>query len=181
MNYAPGLLCSRNESSNFWRAFWDWNYNREANSTLTKGAGWPWPGKRRLPTEKLVERNDQQAVPVDRFGHVGAYDSYVSVRTTSDLANAANQGSIEQRDLDRYIQTLATDAGATEKSPPFTPDGDPAVSDGEFLGAGFGDWPTTWQEVRLDPLDHDMDDVGDDPITMALQRGEDLGELLQDR
>ncbi len=147
------------------------------NSTLTKGAGWPWPGKRRLPIEKLVERNDQQAVAVDRFGHVGAFDSYVSVRTTSDLANAANQGSIEQRDLDRYIQTTAANKGEEEESPPFTPDCVPAYSGDEFLGAGFGDWPTTWQEVRLDPLDG----VSDDAITTALQSGEDLGELLEER
>ena len=160
---------------------WDCNCDREVNSTLTKGAGWPWPGKRRLPIEKLVERNDQQAVAVDRFGHVGAFDSYVSVRTSSDLANAANHGSIEQRDLDRYIETVAADKGEKEKSPPFTPDSVPGYSGDEFLGPGFGDWPTTWQEVRLDPLDRDVDGISDDAVTIALQSGEDLGELLQER
>ena len=128
-----------------------------------------------MPTAKLVERNDQQAVAVDRFGHVGAFDAYVSVRTTSDLANAANHGSIEQRELERYMQTRDTDKQAGNKSPPFTPDSAPAGN-----GDGFGDWPATWQEVRLDPLGQQVD--GGDAIEMALcQGGEDLSELLLER
>ena len=142
----------------------------EVNATLTKGAGWPWPGSRRLPTEKLVERNDLQAVPVDRFGHVGAFDAYVSVRTTSDLANAANHSSIEQRELDRYIQ--AGVATHKEKSPPFTPDSAPAGSG----AAGFGDRPAAWQEVRLDSLNHDVDALGEDASEQTLQA--DWSELL---
>ena len=145
----------------------------EVNATLTKGAGWPWPGTRRLPTEKRVDRSDQQAVAVDRFGHVGTFDAYVSVRTTSDLANAANQSSIEQRELDRYIQAgVAADTEKWEKSPPFTPDSAPAGSG----AAGFGDWPAAWQEVRLDALSHDVDALGEDASAQPLQT--DLSGLL---
>lgn len=110
---------------------------------------------------------------MDRFGHVGAFDAYVSVRTTSDLANAANQSSIEQRELDRYIQAgVAADTEKWEKSPPFTPDSAPAGSG----AAGFGDWPAAWQEVRLDALSHDVDALGEDASAQPLQT--DLSGLM---
>ena len=118
----------------------------EVNSTLTKGAGWPWEGTRRVPVEKSVENSDQQALSVDRFGHVGSTtDAYVSVRTTSDLANAANYSSAEQRELEQFIHD-----GKREGSPPWTAD----TADGTqpLEGPGFGDWPGTWQEVQLEPL-----------------------------
>jgi hypothetical protein len=155
-----------------------------------------------VPTEKLVERGDQQALSVDRFGHVGGFDAYVSVRTTSDLGNAANHDSIEQRELNRYIQEgvdppppsgsaaeelLPAVGGSsnaedrTEESPPFTPDSAPMqlqMNDtpaAEFgRNAEFGNWPTTWQEVRLDPLGGTSDDI----IEATLRAGEDLGEIL---
>lgn len=98
---------------------------------------------------------------------------------TVDLANAANHSSIEQRDLERYIKTgddTGTDTEEAGKSPPFTPDSVTAGTDD--LGTGFGNWPTTWEEIKLDPLEHGAGDVAGDAVQTALQEGEDLGEVL---
>lgn len=143
------------------------------SSTLTKGAGWPWDGARRVPVERSIATNDQQAVSVDRFGNVGPPDAYESVRTTGDLANAANYSSTEQRELERYIHDgITTGGGKREESPPFTPDD--LTADGRQIGGhGLGDWQVTWEEVRSEPFGH---------VELALSQGEDLGEmLLQDR
>ena len=73
----------------------------ETGTTLTKGAGWPWEGGRRVPTVR-------PPTP-ERF------DAYVSVRSGADLGNKANLNSPEQRMLE---QVRTFDLSLADLNPP---------------------------------------------------------------